>query len=160
MECDKIMYDESYNDYERGILITGLLFGEESPYCEEALEKARIFLTAGNSDTDGKRVLDFTQHWDYYYGAFRAQYGIDLNKEELHYHEFVSLLKTVKNQSLNDIVELLTYDLSKVKDHNEKRKIIDAQNKVKIKTTDKNDDKNDEIKNDFISQLAPTVKGG
>jgi len=152
IKCDEILNDPNVDDLDRGILITGLLFGSESPYCNEALEKAKKFLENGASE-DGKKILDFNQHWDYYYGAFRAQYGIDLNKDDIHYHDFVSLCKTLKNQAINDVIEVLTYDMSEVKDPKQRRKILDAQNKLKVKELEN-------VNKSFIDKLDSKVKGG
>lgn len=152
IKCDEILNDPNVDDLDRGILITGLLFGSESPYCNEALEKAKKFLENGASG-EGKKILDFNQHWDYYYGAFRAQYGIDLNKDDIHYHDFVSLCKTLKNQAINDVIEILTYDMSEIKDPKQRRKIIDAQKKLKVKEVSN-------VNNSFIDILDPKVKGG
>lgn len=153
IKCDEILNDSSIDDLDRGILITGLLFGVDSPYCQEALDKAKKYLENGATE-QGKKILDFKQHWDYYYGAFRAQYGIDLNKDELHYHEFVSLCKTLKNQAINDVIEVLTYDMSEVKDPKQRRKIVEAQQKLKVRETVK------ETNQSFLDKLNPKVKGG
>jgi len=153
IKCDEILNNPNIDDLDRGILVTGLLFGVDSPYCEEALEKAKKYLENGATG-EGKKILDFKQHWDYYYGAFRSQYGIDLNKDELHYHDFVSLCKTLKNQSINDVIEILTYDMSEVKDPKQRRKIVEAQQKLKVKEVTQT------VNHSFLDKLDPKVKGG
>lgn len=154
MKCDAIINDPNIDDYDRGILVTGLLFGEDSPYCNEALEKATIFLGGGQKEST-KKIIDLEQHWNLIYSAFKSQYGINLHSEDLHYQEFLMLLQGLKDQVLTDVVDLLTYDLSTVKDPKQKRKILKAQKQFQVKEKPK------EVKqNDFINLLSDEVKGG
>lgn len=154
MECDRIANDNEINDIDRGVLITGLLFGEDSPYCQEALDKAEIFLGGGDKSND-KRIIDLQQHWDMIYSAFKGQYDIDLHKVDLHYQEFLMLLKGLKDQVLTDVIEILTYDMSTVTDAKQKRKIREAQKKFAIK-----DKKEGKVNEGFINLLDKRVKGG
>lgn len=156
LKCDEVLNDRTLNDTERGIKITGLLFGKDSPYNDEALRKARIFLSGGDDKegNDEKRVIDFNQHYNLVYSAFISQYGIDLNKDNLHYQEFLMLLQGLKGQVLNDVVEILTYDLSEVKDHKQKRKIIEAQKQFKIK-----EPKQEVKEHAFLQGLNNKVRG-
>lgn len=156
IKCDKIINDGSISDYDRGILITGLLFGEDSPYCEEALDKAEIYLSGGTGK--GERVIDFEQHWNLIYSAFQSQYNINLHEVNLHYQEFQMLLQGLKDQVLTDVIEILTYDMSTVKDPKQRRKILEAQKQFKIKESRKV--KRKVKQHEFISQLSEEVKGG
>ncbi len=149
--CDKIANNPDIDDLDRAIDVVTLLLGPEAPFTQEALEKCRTFLQG--DETGGKRIVDYEQHWDYFVGAFRQAYGLNLNEVDMHYHEFVSLLKSLKNTALNDVVELLTYDLSEVKDPKQRHKIINAQNKFKIKRKTVVKD------SEFLNQLSPKVRG-
>lgn len=156
IKCDRILNDPEISNLDRGILLTGTLFGWETPYTEEAVNKAMLFLSDGEkSPGEDKRVLDFDQHWDYYVGAFRQAYGLNLNEIELHYHEFLSLLKSLKGTALNDIVELLTYDMSEVKDSKTRLKIKKQQALFKIK-----DQHVTQRRSAFLDKLPANVKGG
>lgn len=156
IECDSIINDVQIDDLDRGVLITGLLFGEDSPYNEEALSKAAKYL--GGDEEDGKhpRLIDFNQHWDLIYSTFKGQYGIDLHTVDMHYQEFCMLLKGANDTALTKVVELLTYDLSQVKEVSQKRKIIEAQNRFKIKESN-NETRRESV---FFSSLDESVKGG
>jgi len=154
--CDKINNDPDIDDYDRPIIIVTLLLGIEAPYTQEALDKCKLYLEGGDElEGDEKRILDFTQHWDYFVGAFYQAYGLNLNEVDLHYYEFLSLLRSLKNTALNDIVELLTYDLSEIKDKKTRDKIIKAQKKFKIKQVVKRPQE----ESAFLKSLSPSVKG-
>ena len=160
LKCDEIINapENEVSDRERGIRITGLLFGEDSPYCPEALEKAEIYLSGGVSGEE-KRIIDFKQHWYLLYTVFISQYGINLNTEYLHYQEFLMLLQGLKGQVLNDVVELLTYDLREAKDPKERKRIKEAQEKFKIKDTAE-EMALKERQEQFLNLLSKKVKGG
>lgn len=149
---DKILSDPTISDYDRPIDMVTLLLGEDAPYTQEAINKCIIYLQCG-AESGGQKVIDYEQHWDYFVGAFRQAYGINLNEVDMHYHEFVSLLVSLKDTALNDVVELLTYDVSKIKDPKERRKLIESQNRFKVKTVKTVRD------SEFLRQLSPKVKG-
>lgn len=156
VQCDAIINDVQIDDVDRGILITGLLFGENSPYCQEALDKANIFLSgAEESGSSQKRIIDFNQHWDLIYSAFLGQYGINLHKVDMHYQEFVMLLKGVKDTALSDVIDILSRNPNEEKDHKTRKKLIEAQNKLKIKEPKAKVHVNDA----FLNELAAHVKG-
>lgn len=157
IRCESIINDLEIDDYERAAGIITVLFGMECPITTEALEKACIYLGAGEKvDPKEKKVMDYFQDWDLIYGAFKAQYGIDLYEDDLHYQKFIKLLKGLRKQVLNDVIELRTYDLSTVKDAKQKRKIIEAQKKVALKEIEKRAVR----ESAFLNSLNPKVKGG
>lgn len=160
LECDRILNDPNIDDLDRGILATGILFGSDSPYCQEALDKLGKYLAGGvdmSKEKNQKKIIDFEQHWDLVYSAFKGQYGIDLHKEDLHYFEFTMLLKGLRKQALTDVIELMTYDLSQEKDHKRKKEIIEAQKAYEIKSKEI---VREVEQHDFISQLSEETKGG
>lgn len=151
IECDKVLHDPNIDDVKRGVMIVTLLFGHDAPYCQEALDKAQIFLQGGSEPggKDNKRLIDFTQHWDLIYSAFKAQYGIDLHEQDLHYGKFLMLLKGVKNQALSDVIELLNTNLSEIKDFKQRAIIKEAQDLFKIKEV-----KKEKRNEDFLKKLS------
>ncbi|QIK56672.1 hypothetical protein G7059_01825 [Erysipelothrix sp. HDW6A] len=155
IECDRVINDPDVDDFERGIAVVTLLFGD-APYCEEALKKSSIFLSGGEQEENNqKRLIDFNQHWDLIYSTFKGQYGIDLHKEDMHYQEFIMLLKGVKNTALSDVIDILSRNPAEEKDYKSRKALIEAQNKLKIK------EKKQAPKNSaFLNALAPEVKGG
>lgn len=157
IECDRIINDVQIDDADRGILITGLLFGADSPYCQEALDKATIYLSVGETEkSNQKRLIDFAQHWDLIYSAFLGQYNIDLYETNLHYYQFVFLLRGLKNTALTDVVDILSRNPSDEKDIKTRRRLVEAQNKLKIK----NQPKQAPVNSAFLDQLSDEVKGG
>lgn len=160
MKCDSILEDESISDEERACRVTGLLFGIDSPNTIEALEKAGKFLSAIEEVTDSqdkKKLVDFEQHFHLFVSAFKAQYSIDLYRDKLHYHEFVSLLKGLKGQVLNDVIEILEMKPSEEKDHKRRKQIVEAQKKFRIKNKEP---KREPLKHAFLDALSDKVKGG
>lgn len=131
IECERVMYDKSYTDEERASIVTGLLFGEDAPFTQEAVDKAVIYLdnTLGERKKVGheEKIIDFDQHFDLFHSAFKAQYGRNLYTDDFHFHEFKSELAGMKDQALTDVIELLTYDMSTVKDAKQRAKILKAQ---------------------------------
>lgn len=156
IECDRVINDPDIDDQARGIIITGLLFGNDSPYNEEALKKASIYLSGGSKEKNNeKRLIDFTQHWGLIYSAFLGQYNINLHEADLHYQEFLFLLKGIKNTALSDVVDILSRNPNEETDLKARKKLIDAQNKLRIK------EQIEAPKNSaFLEALSDTVKGG
>ncbi len=152
IECDKVLNKPDISDLDRAIDVVTLLLGEDVPFTNEALDKCVLFLQGGEKG-DSKRLLDYEQHWDYFVGAFRQAYGINLNEVDMHYHEFTALLRAIKDTALNDIVELLTFDLSTIKDATERNKIIKAQEQFRVKEVKQEGD------SEFLRKLAPSVRG-
>lgn len=152
MQCDKVLNDSSISDQERACRVTGLLFGEDSPNTQEAVDKAGIFLQAGivSDGRNEKQLLDFEQHFDLFYSAFKSKYNINLYTEKLHYHEFVSLLNGLKGEVLNDVVDILVMKPSDEKDPKRRKQIVQAQERFKIKDTTV---KKEVVEHDFLKAL-------
>lgn len=94
--------DKTLNDYEKTDIMLELLYKKEIPIelRETAIEKAILFLNAGDSKKDSnndeeydikpKRVYSFTKDAKYIYSAIKKSHGIDLeNIEYLHWWKFV-----------------------------------------------------------------------
>ena len=133
LRCSELANNPNVDDYEKSIGVVTMLFGVDCPVCDEALKKAEIFLTAGDGKGDETPLLDYQQDWGFIYSAFKSQYGVDLDTENLHFEQFVDMLKSLKGQVINDVVHLRGYDLKEVKDPSQRRKIVEAQQKVALK---------------------------
>ena len=65
--------------------------------------------------------------------------GLDIDKENIHWWKFNELLNGLSNSEmgnccvLNRIRNLRTFDVSQIKDHKEKEKIIKAKKQVQLK---------------------------
>lgn len=83
----------------------------------------------GNVTIRQKRIFDYEIDAPYIYGAFLAQYGIDLNEiEYLHWWKFQALFKSLN--SSNKIVEIMSYrmqDLGEIENDKERNRIARLQ---------------------------------
>lgn len=70
---------------------------------EEAIKQATIFLNAGekeSNDNDKARVFSFDKDSGYIFSAFRQTHGIDLQRVELHWHEFLALFMDLGSETV------------------------------------------------------------
>lgn len=72
----------------------------------EKHELPRAVGATGSADV----LEDFSIDADYIFAAFYEQYGIDLFKEELHWHKFVALYRGLHDTKLNEIIGARAYD--------------------------------------------------
>lgn len=55
-------------------------------------------------------VVDFMQDGDLVLAAFRDCYGINLKKEDMHWHEFLALFRGLHDTKLNEVMGFRSYD--------------------------------------------------
>jgi len=67
------------------------------------------------------RAVDWVIDSEYIYAAFLQQYGIDLIKTDLHWHNFLALFNALTGTKMNEIISARFYD------KNEKRKYEELQ---------------------------------
>lgn len=145
IECDRIARDETIGDLERALAIIYTLFGEEGINSQEHYEKllnlAKKYLSCGKEieNTNEEPDMDFIQDYSYIKTSFRSDYGINLEKEQMHWWEFFDLINGLSNSELgnccvlNRVRNLRNYDVSQIKDAKERQKIIKAKEKVALK---------------------------
>jgi len=81
----------------------------------------REVATKQTKEDNVKQIYSYEFDDEYIYSAFKDQYNIDLNTENLHWWKFKALFKGLKEN--NKIVEIMGYramDLTKIKDKEEK----------------------------------------
>lgn len=140
---EKTLLDEKISSRDRVDSIIDLLYTDEVPVDKRAAigaaveiyqcgapQKAKKQRTMnGNTVIRPKLIYDFIYDAPYIYGAFRAQYGIDLNDiEYLHWWKFDALFRSLN--SCHKIVEIMSYratDLSKVENPKERSRIARLQ---------------------------------
>lgn len=150
LECNQVAMDTRIGDYERSLAIIYLLFGDEGLNDKEnygeLLKIAIKYLKCGEETTDDSNEepnMDFEQDFRLIKTSFRSDYGIILEKEDMHWWDFYDHLKGLtENCVLNRVREIRDYDISTIKDTKERRKIekakkIFALNKKQIPITDK-----------------------
>lgn len=146
IECNRIAEDETIGDFERALAIIYTLFGDEgisnSQHYEKLLEMAQKYLTCGkelDTDDNEKPDIDYIEDYSYIKTSFRSDYGINLDKEKMHWWEFFDLMNGLSNSEfgdcciLNRIRNLRNYDLKDVTDSKEREKIKKAQEQVALK---------------------------
>jgi len=149
IECDRIARDETIGDLERALAIIYTLFGEEGinshEHYEKLLKVAKKYLSCGKEleNTNEEPDMDFIQDYSYIKTSFRSDYGINLDKEQMHWWEFFDLINGLSNSELgnccvlNRVRNLRNFDLSSIKDPKERQKIIKAKERVALKKLQK-----------------------
>lgn len=147
IECNRIAEDDSIGNLERALAIIYTLFGDDGintpAHYEKLLELAQKYLLCGNefdSNSNEKPDMDFIEDYGYIWASMMSDYnGLDIDKENIHWWKFNELLNGLSNSEmgnccvLNRIRNLRTFDVSQIKDHKEKEKIIKAKKQVQLK---------------------------
>ena len=145
LECNKIAEDETINDTERALAIIYKLFGDDGlndyENHTELLKLATKYLCLGKEveKSNEEPDMDFEQDMDYIETSFMSDYGIDLNKTEMHWWKFFNLVNGLSNSELgnccvlNRVRNLRRFDVSTIKDSKERQKIIEAKKSVALK---------------------------
>ena len=96
---------------------------KKMPSTLEKAVKACLKFYRGNDENISKQeapvkpVYSFLYDADLIFSAFMTQYGIDLEREEMHWYKFRALFKGLKTDSkLAEVMQLRSMDLSEIKD--------------------------------------------
>jgi len=98
--CLKIILafeDNELTTQEKQIVLLSMLFDTLPPDTTEAIKQAMWFLDGGQARSEGEeenhpiRVYSFAKDANFIFAAFRQTHGIDLQKVELHWWEFLAL---------------------------------------------------------------------
>ena len=151
IECNRIAEDETIGDFERVLGIICTLFGEEAldnpMHYEKLLKLAKKYLCC-NKELDTNKIedidMDFIEDYAYIKTSFRSDYGINIDKENMHWWEFFDLTCGLSNSELgsccilNRIRNLRNFDVSTIKDTKEKNRIEKAKKEVALKKNKNN----------------------
>lgn len=145
IECNRIAEDETIGDFERVLAIIYTLFGEDGLNHQEDYEKllelAKKYLCCGKEleNTNEEPDMDFIQDYSYIKTSFRSDYGMNIDKEDIHWWEFMDLMNGLSNSELgnccvlNRVRNLRTYDTKDIKDQKELARINKAKEQVALK---------------------------
>lgn len=145
IECSRIAEDESIGDLERALAVIYVLFGEKGinayEHHEKLLKVAKKYLSCGKEleNTKEKPDMDFIEDYAYIKTSFRSEYGMDLEKENVHWWEFIDLINGLSNSEfgnccvLNRVRNLRNFDIKEIKDAKERQKIAKAKEQVSLK---------------------------
>jgi hypothetical protein len=150
IRCNKIAEDKTIGDFERALGVIYLLFGEDGINTpedyEKLLEMAEKYLLCGKEKIDDKNVtpdMDFEEDYAYIKTSFRSDYGMNIDKEQIHWWEFMDLMNGLSNSELgnccilNRVRNLRNYDTKDIKDTKEKQRIEEAKKSVALKKNQK-----------------------
>lgn len=91
--------DQALTPQERQAILLRRLYPELPPDVGQALRMGVLFLDGGPQEPEPQpeeqplRLYSFTRDGGLIYSAFRAQYGIDLQGDELHWWAFLALFR-------------------------------------------------------------------
>ena len=131
-----LMQDESLTDEEKILQGLQLYYPKIPNNTEEAYKNILYFYSRGKEDNietkvkQGKRIFkrnnnrafDFEVDSDLIFTAFMTQYNINLNKENLHWWEFMALFNSLNDT--NEIVKIMNYrtiDINSIEDKKERK---------------------------------------
>lgn len=155
IQISQCMLDKELNDTERILVATGLMFPERYPQDYQQIEEAlKWYLNGWNHDNIVKtkkkgykdvEVMDFDIDQWRIYAAFKNQYGIDLNKEKLHFWVFMGLLSNLDECSFTRVVSIRDKKITSKMSREEKALIRKAQSIFRIKKEAAQDENEAEI---------------
>lgn len=141
LRCNEVA-ESDVSKEERALAIIYLLFGDEglsdSKNWNDLLEIALKYLKCGREleENDSKEEvdMDFKQDWNYIQTSFFTDYQIDLENKKMHWWKFYNLLCGLTDKSiLNRVRFVRTFDISQIKDSQEKEKWIKQKQQVELK---------------------------
>lgn len=113
IKISQCLVDEDLDERERLIVALSLMFPEGvNLNGKKADEALHWYLNGWNHDNIDKQdknevvVMDFDIDQWRIYAAFRAQYGINLNKAKLHFWEYMGLLSNLNECSFTQVVSI------------------------------------------------------
>ena len=131
-----LMQDTELTEEQKILQGLQLYYPVIPPNIEEAYKKILYFYSRGKEIEDNKKVkqgkrifkrnnnraYDFEVDSDLIFTAFMTQYNINLNKENLHWWEFMALFNSLNDT--NEIVKIMNYrtiDINSIKDKKERK---------------------------------------
>lgn len=108
----KLLDDEEYSQIERFACASDLLFDDIPETVEECIKGIIWYLSAWNHDgKSGDRqddiiVMDYDIDQWRIYAAFRRQYGINLDCDDMHFWEFMGLLQNLEDCSFTRVMDI------------------------------------------------------
>lgn len=133
---EQIMHDKALSDIEKITESLLLFYGRvDGPMAEKA-EKIIWFYSCGKGTEEAttcsaadekplKRIYSFEYDAEYIYAAFWSQYGIDLQKEDLHWWQFLALFRALSEENeICRIMEIRAVELDSKMSKEERERYI------------------------------------
>ena len=145
-----LMQDVELTEEEKILQGLQLYYPEIPSNIEEAYKKILYFYSRGKDIEDNKKVkqgkrifkrnnnkaYDFETDSDLIFSAFMTQYHINLNRENLHWWEFMSLFNSLKDDT--EIVKIMNYrtiDVNSIEDKKERKTYKQLQDYYSLENT-------------------------
>lgn len=145
-----LMQDTELTEEQKILQGLQLYYPEIPNNKEEAYEKILYFYSRGKDIEDNKKVkqgkrifkrnnnraYDFEIDADLIFSAFMTQYHINLNRENLHWWEFMSLFNSLKDDT--EIVKIMNYrtiDVNTIEDKKERKMYKQLQDYYSLENT-------------------------
>lgn len=137
LRCFEVIDDPNISGEERSLAIIYLLFGFiPENNIEKFFRAAEKYLKCGEEqtgETSTKRDIDFNYDDSLIRASFMSDYHIDLSKEDMHFWQYVTLLKGLTETCvLSRVREIRNYDLSEIKDSKLRNKMANAKKEVAL----------------------------
>lgn len=126
IQISQALEDDELIPQERLAVAFALLYGNGTPPAETAYEGLQWFLSGGNpapqesngessnDEDNGLRFFSFDYDAARLYSGFRKAYGIELDRERMHWFRFLILLGDLGDCAFTQVVHYRTADLSKL----------------------------------------------
>lgn len=144
IQISQALEDEELEPYERIGIALSLLYGNGIPPADIAYAGLRWFLNAAagapqneedagavSVEDDGIRYFSFDYDASRLYSGFRRAYGVELDRVEMHWFRFLSLLGDLGECAFTRVVDIRSADLSKM-DKETKRAYAAMRRKVAL----------------------------
>lgn len=126
LKADEILRSEAETT-KKLVSALGLVYVKLPNSFFDAVSAMLEFYSGEEKKTVGEkqnRLFDFKQDGKLILAAFRQQYGINLLKEELHWHEFLALFSALGDETMFiKVMKIRGADLSKIKDFEKRREL-------------------------------------
>ncbi|MBU5419603.1 bacteriophage Gp15 family protein [Acetanaerobacterium sp. MSJ-12] len=121
IQISQILGDPECDEVERLVLASQLLFGAGVPDYETAIRGLQWFVAGGEEDKpteeeEGENINYFSFDADAgrIYSGFRRAYGIDIDRERMHWFRFLRLFGDLGECAYTQVIDFRTADLSKM----------------------------------------------
>lgn len=148
LSLENVIFGDSMPIQKRIAKILSLCYKRLPSTLDGALEAIMVFYAGGADEggnstgkDDGKRVLSFEEDAGFILSSFLTEYGINLMKENLHWWEFLALLKGLgQSCRLCEVIKYRTADLSKIKNKEQRNFYMRQKRLYALKSTLSEDD--------------------
>ena len=141
IQISQCLTDEELTNAERVTTALFLMFPDERPVDAKEIQEALAWYMNGwNHDnvSSGKKkeetvLMDFDIDQWRIYAAFRKQYGIDLNRQKLHFWVYMGLLSNLEECSFTRVVSIREKKIDSKMSREEKNALSKAKKMYAIK---------------------------